>query len=104
MNLVWFRHDLRTVDHPALWAALDSGQPVRAVYVASPAQWRSHDWGDARLDFVQRSVQALARALGALGIALDVLVLDTFADIPAGLLAHAQRHRVWQVFAHEEYE
>lgn len=104
MNLVWFRHDLRTVDHPALWAALDSGQPVRAVYVASPAQWRSHDWGDARLDFVQRSVQALARALGALGIALDVLVLDTFADIPAGLLAHAQRHRVRQVFAHEEYE
>ncbi|MDF4990725.1 deoxyribodipyrimidine photo-lyase, partial [Vibrio parahaemolyticus] len=28
MILVWFRRDLRTLDHTALKAALDSGQPV----------------------------------------------------------------------------
>ena len=32
-TLVWFRHDLRTDDQPALQAAARSGRPLLGLYV-----------------------------------------------------------------------
>ena len=43
--LVWFRHDLRIVDQPALDAALNSGSKVHAIVLLSPAIWQQHGWG-----------------------------------------------------------
>ena len=40
--LVWYRQDLRTVDHPALFAAAKTGTPVIPVYVLddkTPSEW-----------------------------------------------------------------
>ena len=31
--IVWFRRDLRTTDHPALYAAAETGKPVVALYI-----------------------------------------------------------------------
>ncbi|MGC9551533.1 deoxyribodipyrimidine photo-lyase, partial [Vibrio metoecus] len=42
MKLVWFRRDLRSFDNTALSAAIASGEPVAAVYIATPAQWQQH--------------------------------------------------------------
>lgn len=35
MRLVWFRRDLRSFDNTALTAALNSGDPVAAMYIAT---------------------------------------------------------------------
>ncbi len=35
MRLVWFRRDLRSLDNTALTAALNSGDPVAAMYIAT---------------------------------------------------------------------
>lgn len=39
--IVWFRHDLRLADHPALQAAVQSGQPVIPLFI-----WAPHEEGD----------------------------------------------------------
>ena len=36
--IVWFRRDLRLIDHPALDAAVQSGLPVIALYVHAPEE------------------------------------------------------------------
>ena len=58
--LVWFRHDLRLDDHPALAAAIKTGQPIVPVYIWSPDEegewspggasrwWLHHALGDLR--------------------------------------------------------
>ena len=43
--LVWFRHDLRVIDQPALDAALASGNNAHAIALLSPAIWQQHGWG-----------------------------------------------------------
>ena len=39
MTIVWFRKDLRIEDNPALFHAIESGQSVTAVYLATPITW-----------------------------------------------------------------
>ena len=62
-QLVWFRNDLRLADNPALTAACQSGEPVRACFVVTPQQWQEHDWSAARVRFVLEHANALAREL-----------------------------------------
>ncbi|OYW09778.1 MAG: hypothetical protein B7Z53_02270, partial [Rhodospirillales bacterium 12-71-4] len=43
-SLLWFRHDLRLTDHPALLAALAEGGPVLPVFVLddeAAGPWRA---------------------------------------------------------------
>lgn len=104
-RLVWFRSDLRVHDNPALLAACRGRDRVVAVYHACPAQWRRHDWGAAKVGFVQRSLRALAEGLDRLHIPL---VVDTtcadFAAIPARLAERVRALRVTEVHANREYE
>jgi deoxyribodipyrimidine photo-lyase len=44
MHIVWFKRDLRTVDHAALSMAAASG-PVTALYVVEPEYWSLPDIG-----------------------------------------------------------
>jgi deoxyribodipyrimidine photo-lyase len=37
-SLVWFRHDLRAADSPALEAAVQRGEPVIPVYLWAPEE------------------------------------------------------------------
>lgn len=62
MILVWFRRDLRTLDHTALQAALDSGQPVVACFIATPQQWQSHDMAPMQADLIARHLAPESRA------------------------------------------
>ena len=43
-SIVWFRHDLRLFDNPALCAAVETGRPIIALYILdddSPGDWRA---------------------------------------------------------------
>lgn len=82
--LVWFRTDLRVTDHPALYhACRDASRGVVALFVATPKQWKSHDWGRPKADFVQRCVGALRDDLEALHVPLLVRTVPRFRDVPA---------------------
>lgn len=65
--ILWFRHDLRLSDHPALQAALATGAPIIPVYVLddeTPGRWRM---GGASRWWLERSLDSLAESLQARG-------------------------------------
>jgi len=37
-SLVWFRHDLRLADNPALHAAVQRGGPIIPIYIWAPQE------------------------------------------------------------------
>lgn len=64
--LVWFRHDLRLDDNPALRAALDQGFTPIPVYVHAPQEEGEWSPGAASLAWLHRSLAALDADLRAL--------------------------------------
>ncbi|MCH6482047.1 DNA photolyase family protein [Pseudoxanthomonas sp. LH2527] len=89
--LVWFRHDLRLDDNPALRAALDQGFTPVPVYVHAPeeeGEWApggaSNAWLHRSLSALDADLQArgsrLLRRRGPSAAALDRLVADTGAQ------------------------
>ncbi len=104
-SLVWFRSDLRTNDHPALYHAATHGDGgVIGAFVACPKQWRQHDWGFPRVDFVLRNLTALSASLERLNIPLLYAACPTFREVPDVLLTLARRHRCTALFFNDEYE
>ena len=67
-TLVWFRHDLRTDDQPALQAAARSGRPLLGLYV-----WPNEGTLTARRRyFIWQSLRDLQARLAECGIPLHV--------------------------------
>jgi deoxyribodipyrimidine photo-lyase len=99
--LVWFRRDLRILDHAALHAALSTHGAVHCAFVfdtdiLDPLPSR----GDRRVEFIWESVRELKAALEARGGGLHVLHGRAPEEIPrlAGKLG------VEAVYANRDYE
>jgi len=101
-SLVWFRSDLRIADNPALAAARERGDVV-ALFVAAPAQWKSHGVGANRRAFLLRTLGALARSLTALSIPLLFRSAGRFADHPALVVRVARAVGADAVVCNAEY-
>ncbi|MGL5390260.1 MAG: deoxyribodipyrimidine photo-lyase, partial [Shewanella sp.] len=101
--LMWFRQDLRLGDNQAFTASCEWARAkqarLKAIYIATPAQWALHDVAPIQLDFIERHLNILAKDLAALGIELEVITLASFADIPDFLKSYCQTWRVEAVFA-----
>lgn len=102
-QLMWFRHDLRLSDNPALYHACRSGGPVVACYVHCQAFEHRHAMAAVRLDFIRRSLAQLSTELQALGIPLHPIKVAQAADIAPALAALAQQHGASGLFCNAEY-
>jgi deoxyribodipyrimidine photo-lyase len=80
MSVLWFRRDLRLLDHPALLAAAADG-PVTALFVLDDALLRPA--GLARTAFLYRSLRELDQQLRGLGGQLVVRRGDPVAIVAA---------------------
>ncbi|NKC33558.1 cryptochrome/photolyase family protein [Falsiroseomonas selenitidurans] len=96
-SLLWFRHDLRLTDHPALLAALAEGGPVLPVFVLddeAAGPWRA---GGAARWWLRHSLAALQGDLAARGAPLLLArgraetVLPALADALGAARVHAGR-------------
>lgn len=99
-NLVWFRRDLRAVDHAALHHALRAGGPVACVFVFDTAILDDLPKDDRRVHFIHASLLDLDRELRRLGGHLRVVhgrAEDEIARLAANLGVDA-------VFANRDYE
>jgi deoxyribodipyrimidine photo-lyase len=108
-SLVWFRSDLRVRDNLALMAACQSaaGGPdggVVAVFAICPDQWREHDWGHPKVDFVMRNLVELRDALADRNIPLKILSFPRFDSASEKLLALARETRCHGLFFNQEFE
>jgi len=78
--VVWFRNDLRTLDHQALHSAFASGLPVVGLYIATPQTWQLHDMAPIKQDLLRRRVRALEMELAELKVPLLALEASSYAD------------------------
>ena len=63
--IVWFRRDLRLADNPALDFAVQSGQPILALYIDETD--RARDLGAASKWWLHHSLSQLSKDLAAIG-------------------------------------
>lgn len=83
-SLCWFRRDLRSVDHAALYHALKSSSKVYCVFVFD-TDILAHlpDKADRRVDFIWQSVRELQQALEQLGGGLIIRHGSAIVEITA---------------------
>ncbi|MEM1044273.1 MAG: deoxyribodipyrimidine photo-lyase [Bacteroidota bacterium] len=90
-TLVWFRHDLRLADHPALYRAVERGGPVVPVFIWAPeedGEWApggAHRWWlhcslTKLSQRLSRNASCLVRRSGPSLDALRDLIAATGAD------------------------
>jgi len=97
MHLVWFKRDLRVVDHAPL-AAVPAGAPVLPLYVVEPGFWAQPDASGRHHAFLRETLDALDDALRRRGAPLCIKV----GEAPQ-VLADLHRHRpITALLSHEE--
>lgn len=104
MILVWFRRDLRTLDHTALKAALDTGQPVVACFVATPEQWQEHHMAPMQADLIARRLEHVHQELTELNIPLLYKEVPRFNDCTQVICDWADKLNVMAVMVNINYE
>lgn len=104
MILVWFRRDLRTLDHTALKAALDSGQPVVACFIATPEQWREHHMAPMQADLIARRLEYLNDELESLNVPFLYKEVQSFSDCTEVISEWAKTLEATSVMANIHYE
>ncbi|HHF2890482.1 TPA: deoxyribodipyrimidine photo-lyase [Vibrio diabolicus] len=104
MILVWFRRDLRTLDHTALKAALDSGQPVVACFIATPEQWREHHMAPMQADLIARRLEYLNDELESLNVPFLYKEVPSFSDCTEVISEWAKTLEATSVMANIHYE
>lgn len=73
MNLVWFKRDLRVVDHKALSQAL-SQKPIILLYIFEPELWLEPDLSFRHYKFLLESLVELKQEISRLGGHLNIKV------------------------------
>lgn len=97
IQLVWFKRDLRIVDHAPLSQAAKRG-PLLPLYVVEPGLWKQPDTAARHWAFIAESLQELREALAALGQPLVVRQGEIIQ-----VLQTLQQHLVIEtVWSHEE--
>ena len=79
--IVWFRHDLRLADNPALRAAMTENRPVVPVFVWSPGEEGQWPPGAASQWWLHHSLQRLSQALQDRGSRLILRRGESLANL-----------------------
>lgn len=93
--LLWFKRDLRVLDHPALEAA---GPYVLPVYVIEPEYWALPDTSARQWAFLAEALDSLRSELARLGQPLILRKGDAVAELSRLCAAHG----VTRMVSHEE--
>lgn len=97
IQVVWFKRDLRTVDHRPLWEAARAG-PALPLYIVEPGYWAGEDVSARQWRATADALRELGARLARLGAPLHVRIGEA-----AEILAHLHReHRIAALHAHEE--
>ena len=97
IHIVWFKRDLRVVDHAPLVAACKSGQ-VLPLFCWEPSVWAGEDYAKQHQVFVQECLIELAIDLKRVGLNL---LVSTFGIVQT--LQHIRSHTpIAQLYSHEE--
>lgn len=96
-QLVWFKRDLRCVDHAALTKAAQLG-PVRCIYIQEPKLWDQPDVALQHFEFIKESLQDLDADLRQRGGQVEIHV----GEVPDVLTKIWQQNPFEGIHSHEE--
>lgn len=96
--ILWFKRDLRVVDHPALALAARAGEPVLPLYIVEPELWAQRDADARHYGFLRESLVDLRAQLAQIGLGLVIRVGDAVAVLEALRAAHG----ITALVSHEE--
>lgn len=102
-SVYWIRRDFRVDDNPALHQALLHGAKT-AIYHVTPATWREHHKASIQIDFIERHLNRFSQQLARLGMEVEVIQLDTFADQVTHLRDYCTDHGIDTIYANTEPE
>ncbi|MCZ8373957.1 MAG: deoxyribodipyrimidine photo-lyase [Beijerinckiaceae bacterium] len=97
LQVVWFKRDLRIVDHAPLVEAAQNG-PVLPIYVAEPSYWALQDTSGRQWEAFREGLVDLRGALARLG---QPLVIRQGEAVKLFRRLHA-RHGIAHLWSHEE--
>lgn len=97
LHVVWFKHDLRVVDHRPLLDASKRGT-VLPLFIVEPDLWAEPDMSGRHWDFASECLVELRRDLNAIGQPLIVRVGDA---VPVLQKLHADIG-IASLYSHEE--
>ena len=97
LQLVWFKRDLRTVDHNPLLSASQRG-PVLPLYVVEPELWQQPDASERQWLFCRESLLEVRQELANLG---QPLVVRT-GDVVQVLERARRQFGIAWLWSHEE--
>lgn len=95
--LIWFKRDLRTLDHPALSHAAGLGA-VLPLYIVEPDYWAQPDTSARQWGFTAECLEDLRQQLGDLGAPLLVRV----GEAQAVLARLCRQHNITRIVSHAE--
>ncbi|MBC7755778.1 MAG: deoxyribodipyrimidine photo-lyase [Bdellovibrio sp.] len=95
--IVWFKRDLRVIDHAPLVAACAQGA-VLPLFCWEPSVWSGPDYAKQHQTFVQECLADLAIALQTIGLTLQV----SNAGIIETLTKIASQLKISAIYSHEE--
>jgi len=98
INIVWFKRDLRLVDHEPIERAIEVGLPVVLVYVFEPSVMEYDDSDERHWRFVYQSIQEMQQALAKVGGEISIFHCEVKA-------VFEYLHTTFQidtVFSHQE--
>ncbi len=104
MQIVWLRRDLRVEDNSALHQAIDSGQPVVAVFIATPETWAKHHLAPIQADLIYRRLFELQHDLAKLNIPLLYHQVADFTESVDWLCDTASELQASRILFNKEYE
>ncbi len=104
-HLVWFRADLRVHDNFALAAACsDPSATVKALFIATPGQWKSHAMAPRQAAYLNAHLNALQQTLAEKGIPLIYQEVNDFAASVDALVSVCEEEQVSHLFYNYQYE
>lgn len=105
MKLVWFRNDLRTGDHSALYSACHNnrGEGVLAVAAITPEQWLLQDESKSRVQFWLANLKSLQEQLNTLNIPLKLIYAASNDELPEKFLELVRQFKVSELHYNREY-
>jgi deoxyribodipyrimidine photo-lyase len=102
VHIVWFKRDLRVLDHRPLALAAHSGEPVVCLYIHEPEILSSPEFNRSHAGFIEESLDDLDRSLRLRGTRLTVRVGEVtrvLDGLSRAVGEHRGRIRLW---SHEE--
>jgi deoxyribodipyrimidine photo-lyase len=97
LHIVWFKRDLRIVDHKPLAAAVAEGL-VLPLYIAEPELWAQPDASARQWAFAAECLAELQEGLSALGQPLCVMIGEAVTVLDR----IRQSHGIAALWSHEE--